>query len=315
MAVDDKDEAGLFVRRVGDELAAARRAQKLEIEEIATRTRIPARHLEAIERSDFAALPAIPYAAGFVKTYANMLGLDGNAMSRSFRDEVGDVSRDAFMPQAYEPVDPSRVPSKLLAMIALGVAVLLGMGYLLLRFEGDSSDLAQLAADTPENSRPAPAVPAPLSPVPTAVAPAVPAEPASPTGPIGVTATEDVWLKMSERTGGPTYYMDVMKAGERFDLPETATDPILRTGRPQSVKVMIGTSELPAIGEPDRLVRAYSLKRDAVTAIATGKPLPEAAPAEPVVEQPRSPRRFRRPRADDNAPSDAAVAPEAPVQP
>ncbi|TZG24669.1 helix-turn-helix domain-containing protein [Sphingomonas montanisoli] len=315
MAVDDKDEAGLFARRVGDELAAARNAQKIEIEDIASRTRIPARHLDAIERSDFAALPALPYAAGFVKTYANTLGLDGNAMSRAFRDEVGDVDRAAFQPQAYEPADPSRVPSKLLAMIALGVAVLLGMGYLLLRFEGDSSDLAQLAADTPENSRPA--GPAPAAPVTrTVVAPvAQPAEPAVPTGPIGVTATEDVWLKISERTGGPTYYMDVMKAGERFDLPETATDPILRTGRPQSIKVMIGTAELPAIGEPDRLVRAYSLKRDAVTAIATGKPLPEASPVAPVVDQPRSLRRFSRPRADDSTPSDAAAAPEAPLQP
>ena len=44
------------------------------------------------------------------------------------------------------------------------------------------------------------------------------------------------------------------------------------TGRPQSLKVLIGTTELPPVGEPDRLVRAYSLKRDELVAIATAKP-------------------------------------------
>ncbi|RYD90545.1 MAG: hypothetical protein EOP61_29335, partial [Sphingomonadales bacterium] len=51
---------------------------------------------------------------------------------------------------------------------------------------------------------------------------------------------------------------------------------------PQAVKVLIGTTELPPIGEPDKLVRAYSLKRDALVAIATAKPedagaVPDAA--------------------------------------
>lgn len=256
------DDRGLFPRTVGEQLVSERQRQAIELSEIAARTRIPLRHLEAIEKGRYESLPAMPYAVGFVKSYGNALGLDGQALSRAFRAQMGDERRAHFEPEAYEPVDPSRVPSRLLAMIALGVALLLGMGYLLLRFEGDNSDLAKLAADTVQDMRPVPPKPVAAPPV------AVPAQPVAPTGQISVSAVDDVWVKISEREGGTNYYMDVLKAGQSFALPDTTVDPILRTGRPQSVKVLIGATALPPIGDPDRIVRAYSLKRDALVALA-----------------------------------------------
>ena len=249
-------------RSVGEQLSAERTRQNMELSDVAARTRIPLRHLEGIESGNHEGLPATPYSVGFVRTYATMLGLDGPALSRAFRDELGEERRGHFEPAAYEPVDPSRVPSRLLAMVALGVALLLGMGYLLLRFQEDNVDLARLAADTVEDNRP-------LPPKPVVAPP--PAEPAIPTGPITVTAIEDVWFKVSERDGR-TYFMNVLPAGQNYTVPEDAIDPVLRTGRPQSVRVAIGTTALPPIGEADRLVRAYSLKRDALVAIAAAKP-------------------------------------------
>ena len=269
------DDRGMFPATVGEQLAAERARQKLELSDVAARSRIPLRHLEAIEAGRHDGLPAIPYSAGFVKSYATILGLDGQAMSRAFRDQVGEERRAYFEPEAYEPVDPSRVPSRLLAMIALGVALLLGMGYLLLRFEGDNSDLARLAADTVQDVRP----PSLRRTAPLA---AVPAGPVAPSGPISIAASEDVWLKVSEADGSRTYIMDVLKAGQSFTVPDTAIDPILRTGRPQVMKVMIGETALPPVGEADRLVRSYSLKRDALVAVA----MAASAPPEAVSEQP-----------------------------
>src|SRR3569832_336935 len=106
------NERGLFPSSVGEQLAAERTRQKLELADIAARTRIPLRHLEAIENGRHGDLPALPYSAGFVKSYANLLGLDGNALSREFRNQLGDAQRAHFEPEAYEPVDPSRVPSR-----------------------------------------------------------------------------------------------------------------------------------------------------------------------------------------------------------
>lgn len=326
MSEGGKDEQGLFPRSVGEELAAMRLQQSLDVTDIAARTRIPVRHIEAIERSDHDALPALPYAAGFVKTYGNMVGLDGAALSARFRVEVGEQQQSPFDPEAYEPADPARVPSRMLAMVALGVAVLLTMGYLLLRFEGDNSDMAKLAADTPAEI----AQPAKRKPV---AAPPVVAAPATPAGPIAVAAIEDAWVRISERDG-PNLFMGVMKAGDSFPIPDTAADPVLRTGRPQSIKVMIGQTALPPIGEPDHLVKSFSLKRDALTAIASA-PAAAATPApasdgmavtapasgttlaaEPVATppQPRLHRGFRHRRAPaGDAGGDAPVAtPDAP---
>jgi cytoskeleton protein RodZ len=265
------NERGLFPSTVGEQLAAERARQKLELADIAARTRIPLRHLEAIESGKHAGLPALPYSAGFVKTYATMLGLDGNKLSREFRVQIGDAQRAHFEPEAYEPVDPSRVPSRLLAMIALGVALLLGMVYLLLRFEGDNSDLARLAADTAQDIRPVvarPAAPPPPPPV---------AEPAIPTGPISIVSSQDIWMKVTDNATGAVLFKEVLRQGQSYVVPDDAVDPSLRILMPQLVKVMIGTTELPPVGAADTLVPAYSLKRDALVAIAMAN-VPGAVP-------------------------------------
>ena len=80
------------------------------------------------------------------------------------------------------------------------------------------------------------------------------------------------------------YYLDTLKAGQSFPVPDGAVDPVLRTGRPEAVKVLIGTTALPPIGEPASLVRAYSLKRDALAAIAAAQPAAAALPAGPAVD-------------------------------
>ncbi len=265
------NERGLFPSSVGEQLAAERVRQKLELADIAARTRIPLRHLEAIETGKHGGLPAIPYSAGFVKTYGNLLGLDGNTLSREFRGQIGDGQRAHFEPEAYEPVDPSRVPSRLLAMIALGVALLLGMAYLLLRFEGDSSDLARLASDTVEDVRPVASPPASLPPPPAA------AEPVVPTGPISIVSSEDIWIKVTDNASGTVLFKEVLNAGQSYVVPDDAVDPSLRILMPQLVKVRIGSTELPPVGAADTLVPAYSLKRDALVAIAMAN-MPGALP-------------------------------------
>jgi len=53
-----------------------RERQGLSLEQIASRTRIQQRHLQALEEEDFASLPAKVFAKGFVRSYARSLGLD-----------------------------------------------------------------------------------------------------------------------------------------------------------------------------------------------------------------------------------------------
>ena len=61
---------------VGERLRAAREEKGFSLEDLAAETRIPRRHLESLESSDWERLPAPTYTVGFAKSYASAVGLD-----------------------------------------------------------------------------------------------------------------------------------------------------------------------------------------------------------------------------------------------
>ena len=50
-------------------------------------------YLKAIEDGRFKDLPGLTYASGFVRSYADYLGLDGEEMVRRFREEIAGMDR------------------------------------------------------------------------------------------------------------------------------------------------------------------------------------------------------------------------------
>src|SRR6476620_8081203 len=109
--------------RAGDILRATREAQGLTIADVGGRTRVPLRHLEAIEASDYATLPSSTYAVGFAKAYARAVGADEVRVANLVRAELGKIVRRTPEYEPYEMSDPSRVPSRGVAVIALGIAL------------------------------------------------------------------------------------------------------------------------------------------------------------------------------------------------
>src|SRR6266566_3446691 len=62
---------------IGNSLREARFRQQLEFGELEQATKIRSRYLRALEEENFDALPAQTYVKGFLRTYADYLGLDG----------------------------------------------------------------------------------------------------------------------------------------------------------------------------------------------------------------------------------------------
>src|SRR3712207_7692100 len=62
------------------------RSRGLSLEEVEQATKIRKRYLRGLEREDYAIPPDAVYARGFLKTYANYLGLDGQALSQQLKD-------------------------------------------------------------------------------------------------------------------------------------------------------------------------------------------------------------------------------------
>src|SRR3954466_15154123 len=117
---------------IGEQLRRAREAKGLSLDDVASRTRIPIRHLQNIEREEWDALPAATYAVGFTRNYANAVGLDGATLARELREQIGGPSHPAAAPEYYAQPDPARVPPKSLIFVVIFVAILVG-AYLLWR--------------------------------------------------------------------------------------------------------------------------------------------------------------------------------------
>ena len=81
---------------IGYSLREARERQGLGYPEIELATKIRAKYIRALEEEDFDAIPGDAYTRGFLRTYAEYLGLDGDVYvdeyaSRflmSWRDEL-----------------------------------------------------------------------------------------------------------------------------------------------------------------------------------------------------------------------------------
>jgi flagellar biosynthesis protein FlhG len=69
-------------------LAKVRESQGIELDEIATRTKISVGYLKALENDDFAALPALVYTRGFLQQIAKLLGLDSAQVTRTYLRRV-----------------------------------------------------------------------------------------------------------------------------------------------------------------------------------------------------------------------------------
>jgi hypothetical protein len=62
---------------IGSSLREARERQGLDIAELELRTKVRSKYLRALEDEQFDQLPATTYVKGFMRTYAEALGLDG----------------------------------------------------------------------------------------------------------------------------------------------------------------------------------------------------------------------------------------------
>jgi Helix-turn-helix domain/RodZ C-terminal domain len=88
---------------IGNSLREARVRQQLELGEVELATKIRARYLRALEEESFDALPAQTYVKGFLRTYADYLGLDGQLYVDEFNSRFG-----AEGDEPGEPVVPRR---------------------------------------------------------------------------------------------------------------------------------------------------------------------------------------------------------------
>lgn len=250
-------------QHAGERLRSARAALKLDLAEIAARTRIPQRHLEAIENGNFAALPSATYATGFAKSYARAVGADEVAIAAQVRQEIAGQWNRPAAPPAYSIEEPGRGPSGALVWGGLIAAVLLivgaGLWFGTNMFRGGSTP-ATVAAPAGEI-----AVPAAPPPPPAVVTPQG--------GQVTLTANDEVWVRVYD-AADTTLLMKTMAPGERYDVPVDAKGPMINVGRPDKLAITVNGSTVPALGDGRVAIKDVPISAQALLARGQATPAP-----------------------------------------
>src|SRR4051812_29736749 len=141
---------------VGERLRAAREEKGLSLEEVASQTRIPRRHLESLELADWERLPAPTYTIGFAKSYATAVGLDRTEVGDQLRSEIGGAGATTTTAEVFEPADPAKTMprSLVLAAIVAVVIVVLVMTWLSNRSLDQGNDSNAPTATAPAAEAP-----------------------------------------------------------------------------------------------------------------------------------------------------------------
>jgi cytoskeletal protein RodZ len=92
----------------GETLKRERELRQITLREVAEATKINVRYLDALERNEFRHLPGGVFNKGFVRAYAEYVGIDPQAMVDAYLDELRSQETKDHEQEAYRRTSPSR---------------------------------------------------------------------------------------------------------------------------------------------------------------------------------------------------------------
>ena len=119
------DDADAPLETVGQDLRKARQRKGDDLGKISRILKIRKDYLEALEESNFDSIPGRAYTIGFVRTYANYLGLPANECIERLKAEIAGRSETKESVQVATPRDRKLPPGG----VALAVLLLLAAVY------------------------------------------------------------------------------------------------------------------------------------------------------------------------------------------
>jgi cytoskeleton protein RodZ len=128
------------VFEIGNSLREARLRQQLDFPELEQATKIRSRYLRALEDEQFDALPAETYVKGFLRAYADHLGLDGQLYVDEYNSRyvVGEDEPVARPRRSQAGSSQRRVESRVVVAALAGIVALTALVILAWKFGGSN---------------------------------------------------------------------------------------------------------------------------------------------------------------------------------
>ena len=199
---------------VGESLRAAREARGLNLEDVEERLKIRRRFLDAIEREQWDMLPEPAYARAFLRSYAALLGLDGDELVERYRDQQHEEAADSIEMEirngdrlvvAPPATDARPIGSRPHWGLIAGAAAVIAVAALVLFLALRGGDSGPTATDGNASSE---AATTGTEPEPTP-----PSEPSK--GRVELTATGAVWACVVDGDGNVLLDGVTLTAGEK----------------------------------------------------------------------------------------------------
>lgn len=258
----------------GDWLRRQREMREISLRDIADRTKISLRYLEAMEADRFDLLPAPIFAKGFLREYARYVGLSpddvvNHYLSVNRPEELEAASRDdtKVTRAKPKPVDPGQTPVRrnwsyglLLALVGLILLVLVAL----------AAWFADRRHEQPSSSRQAsPLVASPPAPAPRPAesAPVPPPQPAAPLE-VSLNFNQDCWVEAV--IDGKTRISELRVQGEALPL-EAQKSIVLTLGNAGAVEVQVNGYPLELGKKQGDVVRDLLIDLNTVQALKAKK--------------------------------------------
>ena len=269
---------------VGSVLQKKRRALKLRLVDVAEQIRVRPEVLRKLEANDFDLASEPVYTRGFLRTYANFLGLNGAEIVRELvRQKKLPSGADMHLPI---PVEERALPSKFILWGGLAIVFIIGFAWHGVSFFTTLKRVDVIAAQqekhlpntvqTPEvlpklalstmQEKPEGVFQTPATletddskknKKNTAVKPALASGPEGER--IRLYALDDVWFKVYKETQKQPYWAGTLKKGESFWAPQ-GDGILVDIGLPPALEVFIDGASFGISGVIDRHVRKLPLE-------------------------------------------------------
>jgi len=136
---------------IGENLREARHRKKVSLEDASRATRIKIDILEQLEADEFDRLAAPTYTKGFLKLYAEYLGLDGPTIVEAYLRSQGGLRRQGLHMETEKAIRARKPRELQLPMRSVGLVVLAGTVVVLAVVIGKSVSARRRSAATQQS--------------------------------------------------------------------------------------------------------------------------------------------------------------------
>jgi hypothetical protein len=272
---------------VGEILARTREFYNLSIWDVEMALRIRGSQLMALEKGEYDKLPGRVYAIGFVRAYAQYLGLDGGKMVHLYKVQAGGGGKRPTLHKPA-PASASKLPNWLVLIFSFIALSGIALTAFLLGHAGSGGNV--------ERDIPLPPVPkdgyvmqhaieqTPLEKTMYGAMEMAAADRGmvnllKPEGRIAIRVLDTAWVEIRNSKGKPLVSR-ILKPGDTYLLPDEK-DMKLDTGNIGALEFTVDGELLPPLGPPSEIRRGMDLDPDELKAGSSGAVVSDEDESEP----------------------------------